>query len=119
MKKQVSRYLGFMLFPLVALLVMLQENEDDFIDWHQDRKLVWADFKGTPETGLDRAALSSIKITADFSFRNTVFSWKIYCRFNRKKSWGKVKTAYILQHEQAHFDITEIHARRLHQRLSE
>jgi predicted secreted Zn-dependent protease len=33
------------------------------------------------------------------------------------KSWGLLKTSYILAHEQGHFDITEIFARKLHREL--
>jgi predicted secreted Zn-dependent protease len=33
------------------------------------------------------------------------------------KSWGLMKTDYILAHEQGHFDITEIFARKLNEAL--
>jgi len=113
------------LFPAILfisapfVLSYTQNDSDDFIDWSADRKLRWDDFKGTPETGSDRAALSSILIHVDFSFSNNNFKWKITCRFSKKKSWARSKTDYILSHEQAHFDITEVHARKLHQRLSQ
>jgi hypothetical protein len=99
------------------LLSFSHQSEDDFIDWSATRKLRWEDFRGTPESGSDRAALSAIMINIDFSFSNNNFKWKITCRFNKKKSWGRTKTDYILSHEQAHFDITEAHARKLHQKL--
>ena len=37
--------------------------------------------------------------------------------FDPSKSWGRVKNDYILSHEQAHFDIAEIHARLLNKAL--
>lgn len=92
-------------------------TDRDFIDWKADRKLTWDDFVGKPESGTDRAALSSIQIHVDFQFANRDLKWNILCRFNKKKSWGKTRTDYILAHEQAHFDITEYHARKLHEKL--
>lgn len=109
--------------PILFLNFMSPEKgtvaDRDFIDWQADRKLTWDDFNGQPESGTDRAALSSIQIHVDFRFNHNDLGWNIRCRFNTKKSWGKTKTDYILAHEQAHFDITEIHARLLHQRLTE
>lgn len=113
-----NRLLTAMLFfGTVAAMSFSQTSENDFIDWSADRKLRWDDFQGTPETGSDRAALSAIMINVDFSFSNNNFKWTITCRFNKKKSWGRSKTDYILSHEQAHFDITEVHARKLHQQM--
>ena len=43
----------------------------------------------------------------------------IKCRFNKSLSWGRIKNDYILNHEQGHFDIAEIHARILHKALVE
>lgn len=106
-------------FSIVSATSFSHSKEEDFIDWSADRKLTWEDFQGMPESGSDRAALSAIMINVDFSYSGSGFKWTITCRFNKKKSWGRTKTEYILSHEQAHFDITEIHARKLHQRLKE
>jgi len=112
------RRIVFFCLPILLLLQAgsPRTGEADFIDWDADRKLTWTDFTGKPESGTDRAALSSIQIHIDFQFANNDLQWNIRCRFNKKKSWGKTRTDYILAHEQAHFDITEIHARKLHER---
>ncbi len=39
------------------------------------------------------------------------------CVFDKTSSWGKIKTDYILSHEQGHFDIAEIFARKLYRIL--
>ncbi len=46
-----------------------------------------------------------------------MLTYQVTCNFSKTKSWGLVKTAYILAHEQGHFDITEIYARKLHEAL--
>ncbi|MBI1341443.1 MAG: DUF922 domain-containing protein [Terrimonas sp.] len=109
------RYL--LIVPFLLGSFGLKKKDAGFIDWQADRKLEWIDFEGNPEKGSDRAALSSVQININFSLKNDQPEWHITCRFNKKKSWGKTKTDYILSHEQAHFDITEIFARKLHQRM--
>ena len=47
------------------------------------------------------------------------FDYKITCTFSKTKSWGLHKTDYILMHEQGHFDIAEIFARKLNKKMSE
>lgn len=118
MLKSITRLVCVSLIPVFILSFSFTKTDDDYIDWHQDQKLTWKDFKGRPEQGTDRAALSFIQIHADFGYKNNTLTWHITCRFNKKKSWGKTKTDYILAHEQLHFDITEAHARILNRRLS-
>lgn len=108
---------GFFLTAFFADFGVRSVSDNDYLDWSADRKLTWDDFTAKPELGTERAALSSIQIHVDFRFSNNDLKWNILCRFNKKKSWGKTQTDYILAHEQAHFDITEYHARKLHERL--
>lgn len=88
------------------------------IDWSQTRKLSWADFQGLPDKSSDNAALTSSHINFQFGYGNKDFNYTISCKFDRKRSWVRVKSAYILNHEQRHFDIAEIHARKLKKALT-
>ena len=65
------------------------------------------------------AALTSSGILFEYKYGDEGFSYGINCVFEKTKSWGKVKTAYILAHEQVHFDISEWHARKLNKALRE
>lgn len=70
-------------------------------------KLKWSDFRSVTSL-TDATAESSTSIIYDYERSATGATIKIYCTFNRKKSFvvkGK-QTDYILQHEQIHFDIT-------------
>ncbi|HTQ26824.1 MAG TPA: DUF922 domain-containing protein [Puia sp.] len=88
------------------------------IDWSPERKLVWSDFRARPVTGTRVAALSGTSIKVDFEFTDESMRYHIRCQFDRERSWGRVKTAYILSHEQLHFDIAELYARKLNKALS-
>ncbi len=89
--------------------------------WSPDYRIQWSDFKGKPEgwTYMDATTESGI-----------VFSWtcdwggfhpEVYAIFDPVNSWVNPRNAsdHLLNHERAHFDITEIHARKLRKRFSE
>jgi hypothetical protein len=105
----------FMIFPF--LLYSLIENA--FIDWEANRKLKWEDFKAAPDKNSPNAAETSSAIKFDYSYNGSELKYHISCQFDKNKSWGRVKTDYILSHEQGHFDITEIFARKLNKSLKE
>jgi hypothetical protein len=112
-----------MIFKLIAAFLLASfsfstQNNNDSIPWTESRKLTWADFKSTPDNNSSNAALTSSKTTFQFSYDSEKgFSFTISCVFDKTSSWGKVKTDYILSHEQGHFDIAEINARRLNKAL--
>ena len=94
-------------------------RNDSLIDWSANRRLSWEDFKARPDGASVNAALTSTNINIDYSFNNHEFRYKIRCQFDPSKSWGRIKNDYILSHEQAHFDIAEIHARLLNKALKD
>jgi hypothetical protein len=92
-------------------------NEDEMIPWQTQRKLNWDDFLSEPQKQGDAVASTSTSLGISYQVKNGELTYSITCNFSRKKSWGLLKTEYILAHEQAHFDITELHARKLYQAL--
>jgi hypothetical protein len=81
--------------------------------YHQaGQLLVWDNFAGTPNLGGRVAALTSSGFGFDagmsYSNRRGKININVYAFFNKSKSWVKPdrKTAYILAHEQLHFDIS-------------
>lgn len=61
----------------------------------------------------DVAALSTTHLGFAYSMKDGKIQYRIECQFEKNKSWGLVQTDYILSHEQGHFDIGEIFARKL------
>lgn len=100
-----------------VLAAGVKEKESDFIPWQRDRKLVWDDFLQQPVRGTDAVASTSTSLGVAYQLKGGALTWDITCNFQKKKSWGLVKTEYILDHEQRHFDITELFARKLHEAL--
>ncbi len=94
------------------------QKDDTSIPWSAARRLNWSDFKKQPDNNSSNAALTSSKITFSYSYDSDKgFSYNIGCVFEKNSSWGRVKTDYILAHEQGHFDIAEIFTRRLYKQI--
>jgi hypothetical protein len=107
------------LFSLTSYVLFGQASDEELIHWSHDRKLTWADYKGAAKTGSDVAASTATYLGIEYSFNNKGFGYKITCSFSKNKSWGLHKTEYILAHEQGHFDIAEIYARKLNKEMSD
>lgn len=106
--------------PLLFFAQLTQENKkDDLIPWSTDNKLVWSYYKGKPDPASDAAATTTTYLGIQYNFSDGKITYKIECSFSKNKSWVSVKTDYILSHEQGHFDITEIFARKLNKLTKE
>lgn len=108
--------------PVVAALAStiksLPDNENEkIVSWKTKRKLAWEDFLSEPKKEGDAVASTSTSLGLSYQVRENQLTYHITCDFSKEKSWGSLKTEYILAHEQAHFDITEIHARKLYEAL--
>ena len=114
-------FINYLLLFLTAIpLVSLgQSNKEELLDWSDTKKLTWADYKANPDPYSDAAASTTTHLLIDYKITSRSFSYKIESRFSKTHSWGLHKTEYILSHEQGHFDIAEIFARKLNKRLSE
>jgi len=89
--------------------------------WSASRPLTVADFKGRPKTSEGHAALTSANINTGATCRSNVFAGTAQASFDPATSWVRepgTMTPALLRHEQLHFDIAEVHARRLRQQLA-
>ncbi|HEU0064026.1 MAG TPA: DUF922 domain-containing protein [Flavisolibacter sp.] len=87
------------------------------IPWISERRLTWDDYLCEPVRNTDAVASTSTSLGISYQVIDSKLNYHITCGFSKIKSWGLVRTNYILAHEQGHFDITEIFARKLYQAL--
>jgi Holliday junction resolvase RusA-like endonuclease len=99
-------------------LLIFSQQENEFISWSEKRKLVWDDFKAAPLQMGNVAALTSTHLGFSYKMSDGKVSYFIECQFEKNKSWGLVKNDNVLRHEQGHFDIAEMFARKLYKELS-
>ena len=107
------------LITLFALPLFSKAQDEDFVEWSPAKRLTWDDYLAKPSSSSDAAAITSTALGLEYHVRNNALTYKITCKFSKTRSWGKYKTDYILEHEQGHFDITEIFARKLENALRE
>lgn len=113
------------LLLMVLLIIIPLENDENTMSWSADRKLSWNDFKGPEKADTGAVAVTASGITFGFSVKESNgrivdFDATVEAHFYPDKSWYiKDKgNAHILAHEQLHFDITELHVRRLRYQIS-
>ncbi len=86
------------------------------IRWMEGKLLKWSNFKGTPDGSSKYSALTASGILYSYATNKDgelVFTIESY--FDPKNSWVKKdkKKQSLLEHEQRHFDITELYCRRI------
>ncbi len=104
------------------LLTVGGSKETAFIYWTEDYKLSWNDFKGHPRYDYQSIdALTSSGIVDYKGCKDGKINYKIQAYFEKDNSWVKDEayTDYHLAHEQLHFDITELYARKLRKLLGQ
>lgn len=115
MRSVLKIVVGFLFFlPFSGLA-----QNDQFIEWSPLKRLTWNDYLAKPSSSTDAAAITSTALGVEYHIKNNALTYTITCRFSKTNSWGRHKTDYILLHEQGHFDITELFARKLAKELKE
>ncbi len=113
--KNIFFFIGFI------TLMSFSFVKDDFILWQENKKLKIQDFKAENKDTVKvnqqqfLGAISAIRIEYS-SFqrnKNSVPDFSIKTYFDPNESWMLLKNDYVLQHEQIHFDLTELYARKM------
>ncbi len=119
--------MGVVRFPLLFLLCLWGGSlwqEQESIRWEADRKLSWEDFRGTPPESKRVAATTASGIS--YSYKTTGspgryrLDYEVLAYFYPQQSWyhPDLCDPGVLAHEQLHFDITELYARRMREILA-
>lgn len=105
---------------LILIFLFNRSFAQDTIYWQPNYKLKWQDFQGIPDSSSKDGAISYPVIRYHLSANEDSFNVKVICFFIRSKSWSKFKkNDTLLMHEQGHFDIAELFARKLRKTFSE
>ena len=95
-------------------------NEEIGIVWNNNRRLTWEDFKSPADEAEPLHAMTSTNIAVKAHCNGNRMHFDVKCVFVTKDSWTKNRLSKkLLAHEQMHFDLTEVHARRLRQKLNQ
>jgi hypothetical protein len=124
-------------FRLLFILLVLanysfsQENNaitnDTIIPWNKSYKLKWEDFRGELNPNVFAYAVTSYKIDiipehVSVDAHDNILNYQdldVRANFYKNQSWTVSKDLELLNHEQLHFDIAELYARKIRDRFSE
>ncbi|QWX84548.1 DUF922 domain-containing protein [Cellulophaga sp. HaHaR_3_176] len=118
-------FLKSIIFISLLFVINDGEQDDETILWESDKKLNWEDFKGEPQNQR-AAAVTASGLTYRFSTTKNngeviAIDYEVTSFFYPNISWYRPEVCddIILGHEQLHFDITELYARKFRKLLSE
>ncbi|MGO3184113.1 MAG: DUF922 domain-containing protein [Aequorivita sp.] len=113
-----------LLFAFIFFILVFPQSDSEKILWQESQKLTWEDFRGKPIASASFVASTNTGINFQYSYSlkngDVSVEYSVASFFYPKKSWfqpGKVNQ-HILNHEQTHFDISELHARMLRKNLA-
>lgn len=113
--------------PIVCIFLLgffgLAQEIEQGIPWSEDIRLTWADFKGKVPPAEESAATTASGISYSYSanllHHEVHLDFEVNAYFYPNESWYRPKLCNenTLAHEQLHFDITEIFARKMREKL--
>ncbi len=116
---------GVLLVVLFTNCLVFPQRNDHSMTWTESLKLTWDNFKDQPDPNSDVVAITASGLTFQYTIQKENdeiigFTTEVKTSFYPEKSWVKPESTnpHILSHEQLHFDITALHARKFKQQLS-
>ena len=109
-------------FLCLGFFGFAQEIEESIL-WNPNRKLSWSDFKGKiPPAAVPAATTASgisYRYSANLIHHGVELDFEVNAYFYPNESWYKPQDCddLILSHEQLHFDISELFARKMRKKL--
>jgi len=114
----------FLIFFVALSFSASSQNDPEKVLWAQDG-LSWNDFKAAPDKNSRFDANTNAGLSFTWGVKNDngviELTYTVISYFNPHLSWVKMDpgNGSLLKHEQLHFDITELHARKLRKKLAE
>jgi hypothetical protein len=112
-----GKFKFLLLFAMLGIISLGYGQQKISYDDHS--VLTWEDFKGEPVFDSEFHANTNSGFSYSWSYKTSNgevdLQYEVYSTFYPNGSWvhPDYKTEKLLKHEQAHFDISEIHARKL------
>lgn len=112
------------LFFISLYFLAFSRPESQEIKWSENRPLKWSDFKAK----IDKTSPFFASLESGISYKTSYkkingkvqVNFKVYAYANSHGSWYKPQkaTPALLRHEQLHFNLTQIYAKKLEDRFS-
>jgi hypothetical protein len=107
----------FLLFIFISSHA--QNSDNPKLEWNQFYELTWSDFKGAPAEHSYGDAATAVQIKAKPFYVDKEIHYDVVAYFNRERSWVRDQSNALLKHEQLHFDIAELYARKIRKEIAQ
>jgi hypothetical protein len=117
-RKQMKR-IGLIIFGLALLSLKVSDN--DKLYWHERNQITWDDFTEVETLKGEEAAIISLGISyneTNYEANKIYYHVTSYMKFNTSLYIMNKDSDRLLEHEQGHFDIAEIYARKIRKHFS-
>jgi hypothetical protein len=118
MKTSIAALLFICLF-LFSFTTDPASDSKNVIVWNEYRPLTWDDFQGKRAEDAAGDAGTVVQIKAKPYMVKDQVKYDVAAVFVKNKSWSDAQTKELLAHEQLHFDIAELYARKIRQVIAE
>ena len=101
---------------LMPFALLMAQSTSRILKWDKHPALTWSDFQARPRrTTGEPSAVTDTGFRVQLECRETTLDIRIDAEFYPTSSWVKPprKSPELLRHEQGHFDITELYARKM------
>ncbi|PNW29050.1 DUF922 domain-containing protein [Formosa algae] len=93
-------------------------DTDEGIIWTANRKLKRTDFLGKATAEATGKALTGANIIIiPSAYKNGKYAYRVMAKFYKHLSWISTDSSAIIDHEQLHFDIAELFARKMRKEI--
>lgn len=107
---------AFLLIAFICSFTLRLFGQENAIVWNETQPLQWFDFAGPINDSSRFDAESFAEVKYNYQFNNARdFYFDVFANFNKNISWCKkeYRTQALLKHEQIHFDIAALYAKKL------
>jgi len=110
----------YLILFITTLFSLSFTDADNIITWSKDRKLTWSDYKGKPEKRFAAASTVYSLGRKVLKQEDGTIVARISAYFYCEDSWKNSDWINddVLVHEQKHFDIVELYARKIRKQIA-
>jgi hypothetical protein len=101
---------------MIPFAFLIAQSQPRVLKWNQHPTLNWTDFQGRPRrTTGEPSAVTDTGFRVRLECRENALDILVAAEFYPRSSWVKSprKSPELLRHEQGHFDLTELYARKM------
>jgi hypothetical protein len=111
------KYLSIILLIFTITYSSAQTTAESKLEWNEFYQVKWSDFQGKPSEYSHGDAATAVQIKAKPFYIKNEIHYDVWAYFNREQSWVRHHSQELLEHEQLHFDIAELYARKIRKEI--